>query len=89
MSETKLKEIYIVELEDHFGIYLPSKCPTISYAPKKGFKEFISEVREAYPGYKTRNVRDPEIVNRVKRRMAWDKSSEISSLYKLKTSASR
>lgn len=68
----KLKDIYVVVFDDYVGFYRPAKCPSIGYAPRKEFKEFVSEIHHEYPEYRIRNVLNKGIVDRVKEKIAQD-----------------
>lgn len=73
MSERPIKDIYIVVFDEYVGFYLPSRCPSIGYGPKKEFVDFVSEVHKNYPDHRIRNVLNEGIVTKVKQKIAQDK----------------
>ena len=78
MAEGKIKDIYIVKFDRYIGAYKPGRYPNISYAPGNEFTEFIQTLREEYPGYRLRCVRnwgiEEEVKKIIKRDLCIDKS---------------
>lgn len=58
MAEGKIKDIYIVKFDRYIGAYRPGRYPNIAYAPANEFTEFIMSLKEDYPGYRLRCVRN-------------------------------
>lgn len=62
-----MKDIYIVHVGNYIGAYRCGKCPTIAYAPAEKFIDFIQSLREDYPEYRLRCVRNWGIEEEVRK----------------------
>lgn len=58
MAERKIKDIYIVHVGFYIGAYRCGKCPSITYAKSTDFINFVQSLREDYPEYRLRCVRN-------------------------------
>lgn len=56
-----MREIFIVQLGGQVGYYKPGICPSYGTAPAKKFKDLVESLREDYPGFRLRCVKDKKI----------------------------
>lgn len=69
-----LKEMYLVHVDEYIGVFYPSKCPMISYAPADKFIDFVEGLRESYPQIRLRCVQNEGIKEKVRKRIKFDNS---------------
>ena len=70
----KIKDIYLVHLGNGLiGAYRPGRCPTIAYAPKDDFIDFVDSLREDYPEYRLRCVDNLGIRERIEKQVKIDR----------------
>lgn len=67
-----IKHIYIVQCNAYIGAYKPGKCPIVSYAPREKFIDFCKSLREDYPDFKLRCVKNKGIEDKVNNQIARD-----------------
>lgn len=72
-----MREVYIVKFDDYVGMYIPGKCPTISYEKREKWIDFVKSVLEEYPEYKTRCVINDGIVEAIKKKIQADKMLQM------------
>ncbi|MBR2273957.1 MAG: hypothetical protein IJ864_03905 [Alphaproteobacteria bacterium] len=68
-----MKDIYIVHVGNYIGAYRCGKCPTITYASADKFIDFVKSLREDYPEYRLRCVRNWGIEEEVRKIIDRDK----------------
>lgn len=72
-----MKDIYIVHVGNYIGAYRCGTCPTIVYAPAEKFIDFIQSIREDYPEYRLRCVRNWGIEEEVMKVIDRDKILQL------------
>lgn len=55
------REIWIVQRGNQVGYYKPGTCPSYGTAPAKKFKDLVESLREDYPGFRLRCIKDKKI----------------------------
>ena len=73
MVKRQIKDIYIVHVGFFIGAYRVGRCPNISYAKSTDFIDFIQSLREDYPDYRLRCVRNWGIEEEVAKVIVRDK----------------
>ncbi len=73
MAKGQIKDIYIVHVGFYIGAYRVGRCPNISYAKSTEFIDFIQSLREDYPDYRLRCVRNWGIEEVVAKRIVMDR----------------
>lgn len=68
-----IKDIYIVHTGEYIGAFLPAKCPVISYTKSDKFIDFCLSLREDFPEYRLRCVRNAGIEGKINERILLDK----------------
>ncbi len=68
-----MKDIYIVFVDGEVASYLPGKYPQYSHAPREKFIDFVKGLRETYPEYRLRCVRNEGIEEWIRERMRWER----------------
>jgi len=77
VEKRQIKDIYIVHVGNYIGAYRCGKCPTIAYAPAEKFIDFIQSLREDYPEYRLRCVRNWGIEEEVRKVIDRDKVLQL------------
>lgn len=75
-----MKDIYIVHVGNYIGAYRFGKCPTIAYASAEKFIDFIQSLREDYPEYRLRCVRNWGIEEEVRKIIAVDEQDKSTAV---------
>lgn len=68
----QVKDIYFVHVDGNIGAYRQGRCPMISYAPQDKFIDFVKSIREDYPEYRLRCVKNKGIEDKVRKRINLD-----------------
>jgi len=64
IMDKKIKDIYILHVDNNIAFYKHSrKCPAYGYAPQEKFIDFVKSIRETYPDYRLRCIRNVGIEN--------------------------
>lgn len=76
----RMIKFFIVYADNKVGAVSSGKCPTVTYAARNKFVDFIKGLREDYPGCELHCVRDEALENKVRDRVKMDKIIALEAL---------
>ena len=69
-----IKDIYILHVDGQLAYYRHSKkCPSYGFAPQNKFIDFVKGLREDYPDYRLRCIKNEGIENYLRKKLLFDK----------------
>lgn len=76
----RMIKFFIVYADNKIGAVSSGKCPTVTYAARNKFVDFIQGLREDYPGCELHCVHDEALENKVRKRVKQDKIIALEAL---------
>lgn len=64
-----IKDIYILHVDDKIAAFKPGKHKQYSFAEPEKFIDFVKSIKETYPGYRLRCIKNEGIEQYLRQRL--------------------